>query len=183
MENSDLRLRLEEQHGSSFGWALSCCGRNQAEAEEVLQLVYLKILEGKALFRGEASFKTWLFAVIRKTAADEQRKRLLRALVRTRAELLVTDSAVNPVLELERSETHARFRRALDRLPKRQRETLHLVFYEDMSLNDAAEVIGISVGAVRKHYARAKSRLRELMEQESGYGIQWRREKNPSAVS
>jgi RNA polymerase sigma-70 factor (ECF subfamily) len=43
-----------------------------------LQTVYLKILEGKARYRGEASLKTWLFAVIRKTAIGEYRKRLVR---------------------------------------------------------------------------------------------------------
>ena len=59
---------------------MSCCRRDRSDAEEVLQTVYLKILEGKARFRGEASLKTWLFAVIRKTAATEYRRNLLRKL-------------------------------------------------------------------------------------------------------
>ena len=182
---SDLRRLLEEHHGSSFGWAVSCCARNPAEAEEVLQLVYLKILEGKALYRGEASFKTWLFAVIRKTAANERRKRLLRSMVvSARAErTLMSTPVADPAMAFERSETQARFRKALAKLPRRQRETLHLVLYEELSLQEAAEVIGISIGAVRRHYARAKKRLRDLLGHENNYGIEWRREKNPSAVS
>src|ERR1044071_10215759 len=80
MDIGDLKAELERLHASSFGWALSCCRRDYAEAEEVLQHVYLKIIEGKARFRGEASFKTWLFAVIRKAAVSEQRKSLLRKL-------------------------------------------------------------------------------------------------------
>src|SRR3954464_10782780 len=78
MEIADLKAELERLHSASFGWALSCCRRDATEAEEVLQTVYVKILEGKARFRGEASLKTWLFAVIRKTAATEYRRRLLR---------------------------------------------------------------------------------------------------------
>ena len=89
----------------------------------------------------------------------------------------------DPALALERSETQARFRQALAQLPARQQQTLHLVFYEDLSLQETAEVIGISVGAVRKHYGRAKASLRDLLlESEGNYGIEWRRQKNPSVV-
>lgn len=72
MEISELKAELEKLHPASFGWALSCCRRNHADAEEVLQTVYLKILQGKAIYRGESKLQTWLFAVIRKTcsAAD-----------------------------------------------------------------------------------------------------------------
>src|SRR5258708_12454947 len=79
MEIVDFKAELERLHGCSFGWALSCCRRDATEAEEVLQTVYLKIFEGKARYRGESSLKTWLFAVIRKTAATEYRRRLLRS--------------------------------------------------------------------------------------------------------
>src|SRR6266566_2736995 len=80
MDTTELQAELEKLHGASFGWALSCCRRDRAEAEEVLQTVYLKILEGKARYRGEANLKTWLFAVIRKTAIGEHRKSILRKL-------------------------------------------------------------------------------------------------------
>ncbi|HET6892270.1 MAG TPA: RNA polymerase sigma factor [Pyrinomonadaceae bacterium] len=185
MEISDIRRRLEEHHGSSFGWALSCCRRNRAEAEELLQLVYLKILEGKARYRGESSFKTWLFAVIRRTAANERRKGLLRGLLVARGSKVVSPRLqnVNPLAELEESERLSRFKEALDKLSDRQREILHLVMYQELTLQETAEVIGISIGAVRQHYARAKKRLRELLTYEKNHGLEWRREKNPSAVS
>src|SRR2546428_10879830 len=85
MELADFKAELERLHSASFGWALRCCRRDQTEAEEVLQTVYLKILEGKARYRGESKLKTWLFAVIRKTAITEQRTRLLRVLKSTAA--------------------------------------------------------------------------------------------------
>src|SRR2546421_6644240 len=80
MEIADFKAELERLHGCSFGWALSCCRRDRSDAEEVLQTVYLKIFEGKARYGGESSLKTWLFAVIRKTAATEYRRKLLRTL-------------------------------------------------------------------------------------------------------
>ena len=187
MNISELKAELEKLHSSSFGWALSCCGRDRVEAEEVLQTVYLKILEGKAQFRGEASFRTWLFAVIRNTAVSERRKSLLRRFRSVFASQEKVDqiaTAEKPDSTLERSEMQMQFQRALKQLPLRQRETLHLVFYEDLSLREAADVMGISIGSARTHYERGKKRLRDVLgKSEHDYGVEWRRGKNPSAVS
>jgi RNA polymerase sigma-70 factor, ECF subfamily len=187
MDIAELKEELEKLHGSSYGWAVSCCRRDREEAEEVLQTVYLKILEGKAQFRGESSFKTWLFAVIRKTAIGEYRKSLLRKLrlipsSERSAERVTTTEA--PSAALEKSETQQRFELALKQLAARQREVLHLVFYEDLNLREAAEVMGVSIGSARQHYDRGKKRMRETLEQtEVAYGINWRRRENPGAVS
>lgn len=179
MEISELKAELEKLHAASFGWALSCCRQNRSDAEEVLQNVYLKILQGRAVYRGESRLQTWLFAVIRKTAISERRKQLLRTL----------HSIVSPGVddelesELERSEMQRRFRKALAQLPARQRETLHLVFYQDLSLSEAAEVMNVSVGSARRHYERGKKRLREALDREGvDYGLRWRRKENSGAL-
>jgi RNA polymerase sigma-70 factor (ECF subfamily) len=178
MEIAELKAELEKLHQASFGWALNCCRQDRADAEEVLQTVYLKILQGKAVYRGESKLRTWLFAVIRKTAISERRKRVLRALV-----TISNKSCSEPDVELERSEMQQRFQHALAQLPRRQRETLHLVFYQDLSLSEAAEVMNISIGSARRHYERGKQHLREAFDREGvGYGIHWRRKENSGAV-
>lgn len=181
MEISELKAELEKLHDASFGWALNCCRHDRAEAEEVLQIVYLKILQGKARYDGESKLKTWLFAVIRKTAISEGRKHLLR----TMKSLDNTSARLNsqPALDLERTELQRRFQQALKRLPARQRETLHLVFYQDFSLREAARVMGISIGSARRHYERGKERLRQTLDgRESDYAVGWRRKENSGAV-
>jgi len=187
MDIPELQAALEKLHVASFGWALSCCRRDRAEAEEVLQTVYLKILEGKARYRGECQLKTWLFAVIRKTAITEQRKRLLRILRLTAASNPAPERnpfVAEPAAAFERSEAQKQFQSALRRLPARQREALHLVFYEDLSLREAADVMGVSIGSVRQHYERGKKHLREsLNREELDYGISWQRKETPDAVS
>jgi len=186
MDNAELKVELEKLHSASFGWALSCCGRDRGEAEEVLQTVYLKILEGKARFRGEANLKTWLFAVIRNTAISEHRRSLLRGLRLTADREAATEQIpvyATPTEGFERSETQAQFQNALKSLPARQREALHLVFYEDLSLREAAEVMRVSIGSARQHYERGKKRLRETLGQtDIAYGISWRAKENPGAV-
>jgi len=183
MQISELKAELEKLHQASYGWALACCQHNRADAEEVLQTVYLTILEGKAVYSGHAKLQTWLFAVIRNVAISERRKHLLRAL--TFANAPQSEPRSDPVSEaqLERSEMQQRFQQALAHLPARQRETLHLVFYQDLSLSEAAEVMNISVGSARRHYERGKKRLREALDRQGvDYGIGWRRKENSGAV-
>ena len=180
MELAELRAQLEELHPASFGWALSCCRQNYAEAEEVLQTVYLKILQGKASFDGHSKLQTWLFAVIRNTAISERRKSLVRSIATPPFENRID---ARSQFELERSEMQQRFQAALQRLPARQRETLHLVFYQELSLSEAAQVMSISIGSARQHYERGKKRLRELLDREElDYGIGWRGKENPGTV-
>ena len=109
---------------------------------------------------------------------------LFRSLGESQGRIDRIASAERPDAAAERSETQTRFQRALEQLPVRQRQTLHLVFYQDLSLREAAGVMGISVGSAGRHYERGKKRLRESLGQsEMGYGVKWNGEKNPGVVS
>src|SRR5713101_9233590 len=121
LDDVALRNALEEHHLENYGWALSCCRRRRDEAENVLQLVYLKVLSGKAVFDGRSSFKTWLFAVIRKTAAHEYRMELLH-----RLRLSQLPKAIGAEPPVERPGVEILLKEALAKLPARQREVLPL---------------------------------------------------------
>ena len=161
MSSVELEQQIAALHPASFAWALACTRWNTHEAEEVLQSVYLSILEGRARFDGRASFKTWLFAVVRNMAARAKGRRWLEE--RAPWKLLGGSSSgvvVDPVLTEERG---ARVRHALGTLPARQREVLDLVFFHEMTVEQAAEVMEVSTGTARTHYHRGKLRLLELL--------------------
>jgi RNA polymerase sigma-70 factor (ECF subfamily) len=147
------------------GRALACCRYDRAEAEDVLQASYLKVLDGHAVFSGRSSFRTWLFGVIRRTAAEQRRRSALRRLVRATPMLWTTlaDSGPMALDELARVGQHERLRGALRTLSQRQRQVLHLVFQQDLTIEAAAGVMGISVGSARTHYARGKAHLLDLL--------------------
>ena len=165
MSRARLEAELAVLHTVSFGWALGCCNGDRAEAEEVLQVAYVKVLDGQARFDGGSAFKTWLFAVIRRTAGERRRRGWLRTLTIERWWNRSQTSPPDPESLACGAEAARRIRDSLRRLPARQRELLHLVFYQDLSIEDAAQVAGISVGAARTHYHRGKARMRELMGQ------------------
>jgi len=166
MDESRVRSLLEQNHIAGYGWALSCCSRDPGLAEDVLQTVYLKVLQGKARYNGRASFRTWLFSVIRKTAADEHRRSFFRRI--KLLEYKHQSQQANPRDSsrhgIDPPEVVSLFQEALAALPKRQQEVLHLVFYQDLAVQEAAKVMGVSLGSARTHYERGKRRLRESLQ-------------------
>jgi RNA polymerase sigma factor (sigma-70 family) len=165
-DHAELRVRLERHHREGYAWALSCCGWNAVEAENVLQSVYVKILEGSAVYAGRSAFRTWLFAVIRHTAAQERRRNwwLGRKTVNDDDALERASIEDDPTDAIYRAELRAHLQKALAALPSRQREVIALVFHHELTLDQAAEVMRVSPGSARRHYDRGKQRLRQWIE-------------------
>jgi RNA polymerase sigma factor (sigma-70 family) len=166
-EVSDLAPQLAEFHSQSFGWALACCGRNHEQASDTLQQAYFKVLAGKVAYAGHAALRTWFFGVIRLTALETQRFSLSRWWWRASAneaeQHAVVDDAASPSQNLADREQAQLLSAALGKLAARQREVLHLVFYEELTLREASEIMGISVGTAAQHYERGKTKLHELL--------------------
>jgi len=166
MSAPDLHRELERLHTASFGWALACCQHRREEAEDVLHMAYVKVLEGKARFDGRASFRTWLFGVIRHTAVEQRRRRWVREALLLRwfsAEASPASAVAHHRGSDHDSRDNEVLRNGLGRLPRRQQQILHLVFYQDLTVQEAAAVLGISLGTARTHFDRGKRRLRQLL--------------------
>jgi RNA polymerase sigma factor (sigma-70 family) len=163
MHDDDINAQLEHHHKDFYGWALHCCNQDREMAYDVVQSSYLKILERKKAFGGKSTFKTWAFAIIRNTAYDALQKRKRETGMFTATEESLPDIAYDARIENEFDDKIAKlfFTDALSHLSDRQRQIMLLVFYHDLSLNDSAEVLRLSRGAVRKYYDRAKKTLAE----------------------
>jgi len=163
--------QLQSLHADAFGWALHCCGGDFHCAEEVLQLAYVKVVQGRLSFAGDSALKTWWFGVVRFTALEEIRRQKFRRSVLGRLLLMDdpqgTTSAPSPLEAIERDESALRLLANMGRLPARQAEVLHLVFYQDLSIAQAAGIMKVSLGSARTHYERAKAALRTIIQQQT----------------
>jgi len=158
MAAGEIEDELERLHGAGFAWALACCGRNREDALDVLQTSYLKVLDGRAKFGGHSTFKSFLFGVIRRTASEQRRRNAVRNLF-----IGKWASHQETVLPAGSPEERLTLLAALAELPRRQREVLDLVFYMGLSVDEAAQTLGISAGSARVHYDRGKKRLSRLL--------------------
>ncbi|EDY21392.1 RNA polymerase, sigma-24 subunit, ECF subfamily [Chthoniobacter flavus Ellin428] len=163
MDHAEILSQLETLHPDAFGWAVSCAVGNWHRGQDVLQAAYAKALRGTVRFDGRSSFKTWWFGVIRFTALEEARRsrRWLAFLDRWRAQPDAQETVAEPAADDFELQALAA---ALRELSERQREVLHLTFYQRLSLSEAAEVMQVSIGSARQHYDRGKKRLREFLQ-------------------
>lgn len=153
-----LKHHLEVLHTESFAWALNCCYADRVAAEEVMQITYLKILEKKAKFNGKAQFKTWLFSVIRFTAIDfyKQSKRFQQ---------IQTQQPITIQFEEETIDYSTILQEAINQLSPQQHQLLHLVFYQNLTIQEAADVMHLQIGTARTHYKRGKMQVKKYLEQ------------------
>lgn len=152
---------LEQLHDQCFSWALTCTRGHRSEAEDVLQMTYLAIVEGRARFNGGSSLKTWIFAVIRNQAGSRWRR------VRNSLQGLSRVASFAPAEQYSdepNTQDADRLVAALNALPARQREVLDLVFYRGLAIAEAAAVLGIGLGTARTHYERGKAALRRQLD-------------------
>lgn len=162
--------RVAALHDGSFAWAMVCCDGRVEEAEDVLQTVYCKIVDGRARFAGRSSLKTWIFAVIRRTATDLSRRRWLRrgllegAWRREPPSALASDT---PEIIALAGDRRVAVHRALRMLSARQRRMLELVFFHDCTVREAADILGLRLGTARVHYQRGKQMLARHLSEET----------------
>lgn len=149
--------QLELLHHESYMWCLSCCNYDKEMAKDVLQNVYLKIYEDRATFNGKSSLKTWLFSVIKYTSIDLIRKQPKHIEKLSGAHYQIAER------EKDGNEKENAFMKILESLSAQQREVLTLAFYHDLTLEEIAPLLKISVGSVRTHYERGKENFKKLL--------------------
>src|SRR6266436_641762 len=146
--------------------------RNEADAEDAAQDAFLKAFKYLAQFRFESRFSTWLIQV----AINEARLRLRKShleIMRPIEDQMNEDGSYTPrdftdwreipSEALERKEIREKLIAALCSLAQKYREVFVLRDVEHMSIEDTAQALGISAGAVKTRLSRARLMLRDLL--------------------
>lgn len=150
--------------------------RNQQDAEEVTQDAFIRAHRGLANFRGDSSFSTWLYQI----ATNLARNRYWYWWRRKRDRSVSFDAPVAPdssttfaeifPAEVETPEDAAVTQEFLDRvtagmeqISEKHREILILRNVQNLSYEEVANILNISVGTVKSRIARARESLREKL--------------------
>ena len=137
--------------------------RSPHDAADLTADVFLAAIEASDRYRGEAvEPRAWVFGIARRVVAGHVRtqSRAARALSRLQGRAFLDDDAVERIAgRIDDQRAARRVHEDLQRLPETQRAVVELVAVDGLSLVEAAAALGISPGAARVRYHRARARL------------------------
>ncbi|MBV9545294.1 MAG: sigma-70 family RNA polymerase sigma factor [Chloroflexi bacterium] len=143
---------------------------NPADAADMTQESFVRLLRSIGTYRGETKFTTWLYRLVTNICLDGLRRRgrpveSLDESVgsdegQSASERLADDDRwTNPQEEVELRESATEVRLALEQLPPAQRLALTLHYFQDTRYEDIAEIMGLPLNTVKSHIRRGKERL------------------------
>jgi RNA polymerase sigma-70 factor, ECF subfamily len=146
--------------------------KNEADAEDVAQEAFVRAFCRLSSFRAESKFSTWLISI----TINEARTRLRRqALVRMESlnQLPDEDKGISPALlrdwreipseAVERDEVRVLIQRAVEQLPEIYRQVFLLRDVEELTINETAEALNISIPSVKVRLHRARMMLQKQL--------------------
>jgi RNA polymerase sigma-70 factor (ECF subfamily) len=159
LEAFDLIVERHRRHVYQLCYRFA--GKHE-DAADYSQEVFLRAYRGLARFRGDSSIATWLYRIgvnvcLNKVSARQPAQQSIDDAPPLAA------TGRDAASELIRGEQAARVRAAVARLPRKQRATLILRVYHDLSHQEIATVLGTSVGAVKANVFHALGNLKKLL--------------------
>ena len=170
-DHAAFRQLVERHQNAVIGTVAKMLG-NPSDAEDISQQVFLRIWRNAKRYRPDAKFTTYLFTITRNLVFNESRRRGRKREVssdereETSHHLIEDSPDLQPDAKLLQAELQRAVDAAISSLPETQRMSVVLRRYEQLSYEEIAEVLGLSVSAVKSLLFRARTALREAL---SGY--------------
>jgi RNA polymerase sigma-70 factor (ECF subfamily) len=155
--------------------------RDDADAEDALQDAYIQAYRGLPDFRGESSLATWLTRIVMNAALMRRRRSgRMAEVIELGAEPLMDgmaamrdpDPAEQPEQVFQRTQARGLIEAKIDGLPEVFRTVFILRGVEELSVEEAAKVLGIPDATVRSRYFRARGMLREALAREIDFALE-----------
>jgi RNA polymerase sigma-70 factor (ECF subfamily) len=145
--------------------------RNEATAEELMNEVFLECWRKAGSFEGRSAVSTWMFSIGHNRAISQMRKRGEDQLDEAAAAQLADDTDSPEITEQKRGKA-AIMRACMEQLSADHRAIIDLVYYQETSVAEAAEILAIPENTVKTRMFYARKKLAELM-REAGLDRGW----------
>jgi len=138
--------------------------RSEATAEEVTNEVFMEVWRNGHRFEGRSTLSSWILGIAHNKAISSLRKRREEGLDEGAAEQ-IADDADTPEVDLQKQDKGALLKACIARLGTDHREIIDLVYYQEMSVAEAAAVLSIPENTVKTRMFYARKKLSELLKE------------------
>jgi RNA polymerase sigma-70 factor (ECF subfamily) len=154
---------LVNRHAESLA-RFAVANGERSEIDELVQDTFVRAFGSIDGFRGESSFRTWLFSIERRLLLDRRRAEKRR---RDKTELQEGDASTeyDSLDAVVADETQRRLQDAMKHLSPTQKEVFALRVSEGLSYKEIAEAVGTTEGAARVHYHNAMRAIKEFLDE------------------
>lgn len=140
--------------------------RQQEDAEDICQEVFIRVYKSISKYRGESKLSTWVGAIAYNTCLDHVRKKGKELLVHT--DQIVEFSATQPSPHtpsevLQRSEVKAIVHGLVEKLPLHYRTVITLFYLEEFSLQEIGEITGMQEGTIKNYLHRGRNLIHDAV--------------------
>lgn len=139
--------------------------RDDAVCDEIYQDTWQRVIQARMTYRGEGTFKAWLYQIAHNRVRDFWRSQSISLEVPDLDGLIESSHATDatPEKELSEFETRRRLRMALDELPEEQRAVILMRLEEELTLEEIGTVVGVNRETVKSRLRYAMDKLRRRL--------------------
>jgi RNA polymerase sigma-70 factor, ECF subfamily len=159
-------ILIQRYEGIIYRVALRYLGI-EADADDATQDTFLKAFRGLPAFRQDAEFKTWLFKILHNVCMTrlKQRSRRNSTEIQEDDEFPLTESATSTVDHYQQYIENDAIQQTLAKLSKQDRQILILRHIAELSLQEAADTLGLKLSATKMRFYRAQINFTEIYHQ------------------
>ena len=133
-------------------------------AEDIFQEVFIKVNNKLSTFGGYSSIKTWIVRITINTCKDYLKsayKRRVVPMMEYQEDAIISDSDYE---QIEKQDTSDLIKKSVLSLPAKYKDVVICIYFQDMSIAEAAKALNIAEGTVKSRLSRARSKLKNMLE-------------------
>ncbi len=147
-----------------FGLCMTLC-KNTHDAWDLYQETWLRAYERQYQYEASRPYEAWLTTICVNRYRDCMRRKKLAPFFDMFSTTEEKDMAIAQIPTVEK-EDYSEVREAVDQLPEKFREAVILFYFEDMDIKRTAEIMGIPEGTAKTRLMKARSMLKEVLQDE-----------------
>lgn len=133
-------------------------------AEDIFQDVFIKVDQKLGTFQGSSSIKTWIISITINTCKDYLKSAWKRRVVPMTEYHEKTITGKNDFLAVEQMDENKLIRQTVMKLPDKYKDIVLCVYFQDMTISEAASTLNINEGTAKSRLFRAKEKMRLCLE-------------------